>query len=128
MPGLLNGQLSKAIYAGFRGKLLKGQLWRSVISESGGLDARGDPLSTSPQTWNCQGFVENYDDAYRARAGIPETDSKVNIFAASLPNGVAPLKDDKVKMGIGWWQLRKVGTDPATALWTCQAFECRAPS
>lgn len=128
MPGLLNGQLAQQIYAGFRGKLLRGILWRSSPASSGGLDERGDPLATSTSTWPCQGFVEGYDAVFRERAGIPETDSKVNIFAASLPRGISPQKDDKVQMGGSWWQLRKVATDPATALWTCQAFIGQPPS
>jgi hypothetical protein len=126
--GLLSGQLAKAIYAGFKGKLLKAQLRREVIAESGGLDALGDPLATSATLYPCEGFVEGYSAFYRAQAGIPETDSKVNLFASSL--AARPTKDDKVEIPLAsgqWWQLRKVDTDPATALWVCQAFQCKAP-
>jgi hypothetical protein len=126
VSGLLEGQIADAIYAGFKGKLLVGTLWRSVPAISGGLDARGDPEIIDPVSWRCQGFVDGYDAAYRARAGIPETDSKVCIFAQSIP-GVRPAKDDKVLFRGEWWQLRSVATDPATALWVCQAFIGVAP-
>jgi hypothetical protein len=133
VPGLLNGQLAKEVYAAFRGKLLKGTLWRAGSSESAGLDERGDERpGATPMTWPCQGFVEAYDDSFRARAGIPDTDSRVNIFSQSLPAGIQPGIDDKVLMPSPlnvptWYQLRRVGTDPATALWVCQAHEVLAP-
>jgi hypothetical protein len=130
VPGLLEGQLASAIYAGFKGKLSKATLWRSVGAESGGLDALGDELAIVPTIWPGQGFTDNYSDAFKARAGIPETDLKVCLFAKSLPAGVRPLKDDKVNIPTGsaaWYQLRKADTDPATALWTCQAYACAAP-
>lgn len=126
---LLQGYLAQELYNGFRGKLLRATLWRAAPDVSAGLDDRGDPNLTTIFTWACQGFVEDYSDIFRLRAEIPETDSKVNIFAKSLPAGIAPLKDDKVQMPAGqtWWQLRKVATDPATALWVCQSFRCEAP-
>lgn len=125
MPGLLDGQLAKQIYAGFKNRLQKGQLWRAGVAASGGLDAYGDPAATDPQTWNMQGFTDQYSDTFRATAGIPEGDVKVCIFAQSLP--VRPSKDDKAFINGQWWQLRKAVTDPATALWTCQSFACLAP-
>ena len=128
MPGLLDGQLARQIYAGFRNKLQKGTLWRAGIASSGGLDGYGDPIATDPQTWPMQGFTDAYNDVFRAQAGIPEGDVKVCIFAKSLPAGIRPGKDDKAFINGQWWQLRKAATDPATALWTCQAFACGAPA
>lgn len=130
MPGLLEGALAKQVFAGFKGKLQKGTLRRAAPAISAGLDDRGDPIATDVTTWGFEGFKENYDDAYRARAEIPETDVKVNVFASSLPRGVAPMKDDQAELPKGsrqWWQLRKVATDPATALFVCQAYAIQAP-
>lgn len=128
VPSLLEGGIAKAIFAGFKGKLLKGTLRRSGVAASGGLDARGDPIVGEPETWGCEGFVDNYSAFTRAQAGIPETDLKVCIFASSLPAGVQPRREDKVLMRAKWYQLRDVGADPAQALWECQAFEVAAPS
>jgi hypothetical protein len=128
VPGLLEGQLAKAIYGGFKGKLLKGQLRRLTPAESAGLDVLGDDAAAPvPALYRCEGFTEDYSDFSRAQAGIPEEDVKVNIFAASLPAGIRPLKDDTVSFtragAVSWYQLRADATDPAEALWVCQAFQ-----
>lgn len=126
--GILDGQLAKQIYAGFKGRLLRGRL-RRIVSPSG-LDANGDPVGGKTEIKKLEGFTDNYSDFSRAN-GIPETDLKVCIFTSSLPPGYRPLKDDKVGMtqaGVErWFQLRRDATDPAEALWTCQAFEIPAP-
>lgn len=129
--GLLDGDLATAIFAGFKGKLLRGVIRQSPAPISGALDADGDPEpAPDPTDTPCEGFTEDYSDAFRERAGIPETDLMVNLFAASIP-GIRPTKDDKVRLdrqGVGqWYQLRKAATDPAEALWVCQSFEIEAP-
>lgn len=118
------------IYAAFRGKLKAATLWRAVPSVSAGLDGTGDPINPVPTTWPCEGFTDNYSDYFTTRGEVPEKDVKVMIFAASLPAGVRPETDDKVQIPARtgpWYQLRNAKTDPATALWTCQAFETEAP-
>lgn len=129
---LLTGDLASQVFAAFKGKLLKGIIRQTVIPESGALDSHGDPIDSDPVDTAIEGFFENYDDAYKARAGIPLNDLQVNIFAKSCP-GVTPTKDDVVKLiGTGgvavWYQLRKVKTDPATAMWVCQSFVIPEPS
>lgn len=129
--GLLDGQIAKAIYAGFKGRLLKGRLLRLSVAESGGLDDLGDAAASSPEFFRLEGFTDRYSDFYRSSAGIPDTDLKVCIFAASLPAGIRPTKDDRVaftRKGVeSWFQLRKDATDPAEALWECQAYAIPAP-
>ena len=127
MAGLLEGQIAKAIYDGFKGKLLKGTLTRAAPDRATGLDELGDPNSTVASSWPCQGFADNYSEFFRATAGIPDTDLSVSIFAASLPAGVKPQKDDRATLkdrGVSTtYQLRSASTDPATALWVCRAFK-----
>ena len=127
--GLLDGYIAAAIYAGFKGRLLKGTLRRNV--PSGNLDDYGDATATSPSTWTTEGFTELYSDFFRAQARIPETDLKVNIFAKSLTSGVRPRKDDLASFTqagvVTWYQLRNATVDPAGALWTCRAFVVPAP-
>lgn len=129
--GILDGSLASSIYKGFKGKLLTGSLRQLVTPESGGLDEFGDPQDGTPVYTAIEGFVDDYDDAYRARAGIPDTDTSVNIFAKSCP-GVTPTKDDICRMrqaGVDtWYQLRRVKVDPAGALWVCQAFVIPEPA
>ena len=122
--GLLTGALAKAIFAGFKGKLLKGELRREI--KSGGLDEYGDPIVVEPVYFSVEGFVDRYNAFYRASAGIPETDLLVSIFSQSSP-GLTPRKDDKVLFNGVWYQLKTVGTDPATALFECQSFVIDPP-
>ncbi len=126
--GILDGQLASAIYAGFKGKLKTGTLRKMVRSESGGLDAKGDPIAAAPVTYGFEGFTDLYSAFYKAQAGIPASDLKVCIFGKSLPAGIVPGKDDKALISGVWYQLRQVGVDPAGALYECQAFQCGAPS
>ena len=122
--GILDGDLAKAIYNGFKNKLLKGELRRET--PSGTVDEYGDDVGPSISYTAIQGFTSRYTAFYMAQAGIPDTDLKVNIFAQSAPS-LTPNKDDKVTFQSRWYQLRKVDVDPATALWVCQAFEIDPP-
>jgi hypothetical protein len=129
--GLLDGSLAEQIYAGFKGKLLTGIIRKRSQPESAALDSLGDPLELAPADTAIEGFTENYDDAFAARAGIPSTDIMVNIFAKSCP-GIVPGKDDIVRMtqaGVAtWYQLRRAKVDPAGALFICQAFVIPEPA
>jgi len=124
MAGLLTGKIAKAIFKGFKGKLLTGELRHATPSS--GNDEFGDPSVEVLTYRGIEGFTDKYSDSYRAKAGIPETDLLVAIFEQSSP-GIIPAKDDKVRFGSTWYQLRKIGVDPAGALYECQAFVVPAP-
>mgnify|MGYP001562722116 CR=1 FL=1 len=128
--GLLDGDLAEAIFQGFKGKLLTGVIRQKAVPESGGLDDLGDAIDATPTDTPLEGFVDEYDAAFKARAGIPQTDVKVCIFAQSIP-GVRPGRDDKARIDRSgssqWYQIRRVMTDPALALWECQSFEIQDP-
>lgn len=125
MAGLLTGKIAKAIFNGFKGKLLKGTLRHDTPSST--LDDKGDPIAATPTRFSVEGFTDEYSAFYRAKAGIPETDLKVNIFSQSSP-GLTPTKDDRVTFGGVWYRLRKVNVDPAGALFECQSFEIPTPA
>lgn len=121
MASPLESQISKAIYAGFRGKLLEGTLRRSVNAVSGGLDSLGDAAAFGLQDYRLEGFRDAYSAYTRAQAGIPATDSKLVIIARSV--AVRPQQGDKIWIDGNWWQIRGTpDTDPATATYTCQGF------
>jgi hypothetical protein len=122
---LLTGQLAKAIFAGFKGKLLSGTLRQQ---SAGGVDQWGDPIPGTVSLYGCEGFTDEYSDAFRVQAGIPETDLKVCIFGQSLPAGVQPTKDNQAQFRGQWYQLRKIKVDPAMALFECQAFRIEVPA
>lgn len=123
MARLLEG-IAKTVAAAFKGRLQAGRLYRQTAT--GGLDVNGDPVGSTTTSWPCEGFSDSYDDAFRARAGIPMEDVKVSIFGGNLPTGIRPQKDDIASLAIHgvttFYQLRGAQTDPALALWTCQAF------
>lgn len=127
MASFLSGSLAKALNDGFKGQSLPATLRKVETANSGGLDAFGDPLVPVATSYPCKGFTDAYSAFFKAGSGIPETDLKVCIFAASLASGIRPERDDKVYLGGAWYQIRQCDTDPATALWTCQAFACNAP-
>lgn len=117
---LLEGDIAKAIYAGFRGKLLKGTLTRTV--PGGGLDAHGDPIASTVASFPCEGFVENFSAFYRAQAGIPDTDVKVLIFAQSITT--VPTKDDVITFRGTKYQIRRIlEIDPAVATYQLQGYK-----
>jgi hypothetical protein len=118
MASFLSGSLRKQLAQGFRGQLLTGTLTRETAT---GVDQYGDPVTT-PQAYRVQGFHDAYDEAYRIRAGIPETDSKIVLV---LGNGqIDPQKDDEITLtGYGPFKVRRVKVDPAKATAECQVFE-----
>lgn len=128
MTDLLTGKIAKAIFKGFKGKLLKGELRRETPSAT--LDTLGDPDDTTISYFSIEGFTDEFTEFYKMKAGIPESDVKVNIFSQSAPT-LIPTKDDKVSFntafGIRWYQLRTVGVDPAGALFTAPGFEIDPP-
>lgn len=111
-------KIPSQIYAGFKGKLRTGVLYRNVRT---GVNEYNDPIYSETE-YAIQGFEDNFSDVRRALAGIPATDVQINIFAASTT--ITPQKDDEVRFtGSKRYKLRDVQTDPASALWTSAAFE-----
>lgn len=130
MPvSLLEGDLAKAIYDGFKDKLLSGEVRRKRLPISGALDAHGDPVELESQTWQIQGFIDNYSRFTRAQAGIPDSTLKVCVFAQSAPDWT-PRKDDWVRLGTQWTQLAggPLEIDPAGAMWTLDGIASEGPS
>lgn len=127
--GLLDGDLARSIYAGFKDRLLTGEAQRKGALQSAGLDDHGDPLGTEALTWDVQGFLDVYSRDTRARAGIPDTAVKVCIFSQSAPS-YSPKMDDVVRLGARWARITSgpIEIDPAGALWTCQGQEVGEPA
>lgn len=133
--GLLDGDLAGSIYQGFKGSLSRGIVRRTVVPTETALDPLGDPEAAVPQDTSIEGFAENYSRFSQAQIGIPATDLKLNIFAASAP-GFTPVVGDRVRLDrrVGstvvsqWYQIRgPVNIDPADVLWVCQSFEVAPP-
>jgi hypothetical protein len=117
VTSLLDGGLARLIGRSVNNLMLDGVLTRGVSTTA---DERGNPEETD-EDYPLRGFTEGYSATYRAVAGIPSTDLAVNIIAASI--ATTPKIDDRVTMRGTTYRIRSVTTDPAQAMWVCQAFE-----
>jgi hypothetical protein len=126
--GLLDGDLARSIYDGFKDRLLSGEVRRSASATSATLDAHGDPTDLDVLRWDIQGFVDTFSRSTRAQAGIPVSVVKVCIFAQSAPDW-SPREDDQVRLGTQWVRLAggPLDIDPAGALWTLDAEQIEEP-
>lgn len=78
-----------------------------------------DEEAGSTEVHDCMALIEAYSDHLRAVSDIPDTDVRLMIVGTSI--AVNPLKGDTVTVGGNDWSLIRVDTDPARAMWTCQA-------
>ena len=120
MASQLEGKLRKTVAKGFKGKLLSGTLTRPA---SATVDEYGDPVETTPASLAVEGIVDNYSDAYRVAAGIPETDVKIVLILGN--SETEPRKDDTVTFAtFGTYKIRgPIKIDPARASAECQSFK-----
>lgn len=124
MASPLESAIRAQVASAFRGRLLTGTLRRTTY---GTVDAFGDPVLGSAQTWTFDGIVDSFSAFFAAQAGIPVTDSRILIIAGSL--ATSPQKDDQVKLRDTWYQLRRlVEQDPAGATFIFSGFEIDAPA
>lgn len=75
--------------------------------------------ATTSAAYPCKAMVDTYSDHLRAVSDIPGTDVKLMIVGTSVE--VDPLKEDSVTIAGRDYRLIEVATDPARAMWTCQA-------
>lgn len=135
MASFLDG-MAGSIYAGFKGQIRTGVIRR--LGAASGLDGHGRPQGSAPIFHTIEGFDDNYSAFRRASEGIPLTSVRINIFGASIKPSVQPGKDMMVRLDYPaangqaaysrWFKLKeRVETDPAKALWMCEAQESKAP-
>lgn len=122
MASPLESSISQAIAAGFKGLLLTGTIRRETV---GSVTEEGDPVTTF-KDYPFEGIRDGFSAVYAVAAGIPVTDARILIIAGLCP--IIPSKDDKVKIGGGWYQVRRITeVDPATATYTLAGFAIAAP-
>lgn len=123
MGSPLESAIKKQVAAAFKGKLLKCTL-RRVGAVT--VDDFGDPIASTPSTWQFDGIVDKFNAAFAAQAGIAVTDVRILIIAGSL--ATTPEKDDQVKVRDEWYQLRTlVERDPANATYVFSGFKIKTP-
>lgn len=109
------------ITAALSGTLRTGALWR----QGEGQDEYGNPV---PGDWAAVSTFEGLRASYSAewaQAGIPLTDVKIEMLAAST--STAPVQDDKLNIESAWWFITAVEVDPSGAWFTCQCRSTAAP-
>jgi len=128
--------MAGSIYAGFKGKLRTGVIRR--MGAGTGLDGHGRPQDATPAFHTMEGFEDNYSAFRRASEGIPLTSVRLNIFGASITPPIEPSVDMMVRLDYPatngqaaysqWYKLKeRRDTDPAKALWQCEAQKMKAP-
>jgi hypothetical protein len=59
-------------------------------------DGQGGWKAGEPVEYPCKALVSRYKDYRRINLGIPATDRRVLVLAASLPDGIYPAKGHKI--------------------------------
>lgn len=109
--GLLDGGL-QAVFAGAFGPLFLDGTLHVVSTDS---DGEGGTVRT-PRDVPIKGMVDAYSEAYRERAGIPETDVRLIV----LQHGVdgEPNVDAEITLRGNRYRAMSIAQDPAQAAWT----------
>lgn len=96
----------------------------TLIKSTPGTRTPGDLTSgTNPTTANhtCKGFTEFYSDYLIDGTRIQAKDKKISVFGSTISGGVEPDTGDQLVTEDGTFTILDVKSDPAKALFTCQA-------
>jgi hypothetical protein len=116
--------IPKLVAKATKGKFRKGLLVRMV---PGGLDEYGDPADPVPAEFAFEGLREDYAADFRERAGIPQEDCRVLVFAATVT--IEPAPDDFVYIESTWFKVRAIEEiDPARATFKLQCYKTTDPT
>lgn len=116
--------LAGDVFAALSGELRTGTLRREIPGS--GVDEFGDPLPGTVETYPFEGARDAYARDFAATAGIPGSDARLMILAASIT--VDPKPGDQVNFEGAWWQVRAIeAIDPAGATISLQVFDIEAP-
>ena len=127
MASVLESSIRKQIAAAFKGRLLTGTLRRDTAAS---LDAKGDAVPGTPDTYTFEGIRESYTAAYRNQAGIPAEDVQILVLLGSVKPATTPDQGDQIKLSnTAWHQIRTIPEiDPAGATAKCQCYVIEDPT
>jgi hypothetical protein len=111
-------EIAGLVYSAANG--VGGTTWDITLKKRGAatVDAYGGYTQATTDTTG-RGFIEDYTATARQMGGIPITDRKVTLFAASL--SADPAVGDTVTAEGADYEIITVQRDPAAATWVCQA-------
>jgi hypothetical protein len=111
--------VASLVYSAANG--IGGTTWDITLKKAGSatVDAYGGTTPGATTDATGRGFIEDYTATARQMGGIPITDRKITIFAASM--SASPEVGDTVTAESADYQIITVQRDPAAATWVCQA-------
>lgn len=83
-------------------------------------DGQGGWIPGSPTSKTCKALVEDYSDFRRHALGIPATDRKIIVLAASIQDGAEPKPGNAINIESRDWSIIAVSRDPAAATYEVQ--------
>lgn len=82
-------------------------------------DGRGGYVQVTV-TDACKALVLDYSAFQRGQLGIPTSERKIMILAATLNSGMAPKPGDRLTIAGREWSIIEVTSDPANATYECR--------
>lgn len=118
---LFGVDIAKEISKGFQGAGgLRPLILRKFTKGTATIGALTAGTNDVPVEHSGQGFVEPIN-ARKGRTLVKGATSDVSILGGSLPDGIEPEANDQVDLDGTTWTLLDSETDPAAALFVCQA-------
>lgn len=109
----LPSEIAEALDDVFRSATLK-------IPGEGTGDGQGGTITGDPTTYSCRALVDDFSDFRRSALGIPGTDRRIILLAATLPSGVRPAVGHAITAEGRDWSIVAVTRDPAAATYEIQ--------
>jgi hypothetical protein len=78
-------------------------------------DSYGGWTTGAPTNTAVKGIIDTYDELYRIRAGIPDTDVKLLVLQQSVSPG--PVQGDTITLRGETYLIRSVAQDPSQTIW-----------
>lgn len=83
-------------------------------------DGQGGWIPGGPISYSCMALVDDFSDFRRSALGIPGSDRKIIVLAATLPSEAAPAVGHTITAEGRDWQIVGLSRDPAAATYELQ--------
>ena len=118
--GLLDGDIAALVSDGLEAAELPLDLTLTrTVAGTPDEDEPWLPVTPTTTTYPCRGFEDNYSAYYIVNGLALQGDRRIMILAPSL--SVTPIAGDQITSRGETFTVVSVKSDPARALWECQA-------
>lgn len=111
LPAIVNGALGTLVFSD--GVLL--------VPSTPTSDGQGGTTPGTPVSKACKVLVDDYSDYRRQALGIPASDRKIIVLAASIADAAIPAPGYTITAAGRDWSVVAVARDPAAATYELQA-------